>query len=159
MASRYTEIDHSDMADTLEGIGFEPANQPGCVEYIWQREVVSTSGKKFPYAVRVYSSVDKRTGRTRDCGTDAIRVVLMDLESGRALKLKGGKGKAGQRIYRTKNALPTLVERCREYFGKVIHDGCPKCGSVMAERAGKNGKFLGCTKYPVCNGTKTIEVK
>jgi len=156
MASRYTEIRHDEMADLLEGIGFEPRNQSGCVEYVWERNVVSKSGKTFPYAVRVYSSVDKRTGVTRDCGADAIRVVLMDLESGRAMKLKTGKGKAGQRIYRTKNALPTLKERCREYFVKVIQDGCPKCGAVMAERAGKNGSFLGCTKYPVCKGTKPI---
>lgn len=157
MASRYVAITHTAMAAQLEGIGFFPLNLSGCVEFVWQRNVESKSGKHFPYAVRVYSSVDKRTGMTRDCGADAIRVVLMDLESGRALKLKSGKGKAGQRIYRTKNALPTLVERCREYFGKVIHDGCPKCGSVMAERAGKNGNFLGCTKYPACNGTKKLE--
>ena len=157
MASRYREITHTAMAAHLESIGFFPLNLNGCVEYVWQRNVESKQGKQYPYAVRVYSSVDKRTGLTRDCGSDAIRVVLMDLKTGRALKLKSGKGKAGQRIYRTQNALPTLTERCREYFSKVIHDGCPKCGSVMAERGGRNGKFLGCTKYPACNGTKQLE--
>ena len=157
MASRYREITHTEMSAHLEGIGFFPLNLSGCVEFVWQRTVETKGGKKFPYAVRVYSSVDKRTGMTRDCGADAIRVVLMDLETGRALKLRSGKGKAGQRIYRTKNALPTLTERCREYFTKVIKDGCPKCGAVMAEREGKNGKFYGCTKYPACNGTKPVE--
>lgn len=33
---------------------------------------------------------------------------------------------------------------------------CPKCGSPMVERNGKHGKFLGCTKYPECRGTRNI---
>ena len=157
MTSRYVEISYEKMNETLESIGFSKVYPKGVIEYVWERQVEDTAGKEFPYAVRVYSSVDARTMTTRDCGADAIRVVLMDLATGRALKLKSGKGKAGQRIYRTKNALPTLKERCREYFIKVIREGCPKCGAVMAERAGKNGKFLGCTKYPECNGTRKVE--
>lgn len=157
MTSRYVEIKHDEMAEVLESIGFSNVDVKGCVEFVWERQVEDTAGNEFPYAVRVYSSVDKRTYITRDCGADAIRVVLMDLDTGRALKLKSGKGKAGQRIYRTKNALPTLKERCREYFIKVIRDGCPKCGAVMAERSGKNGNFMGCTKFPKCNGSRNIE--
>lgn len=33
---------------------------------------------------------------------------------------------------------------------------CPECGSSMTERNGKFGKFLGCTKYPECKGTRKI---
>ena len=157
MKSRYVEIKYDKMAQTLEDIGFSAVNVSGCVEYVWERQVEDTAGKEFPYTVRVYSSVDKRTNTTRDCGADAIRVVLMDLETGRAMKLKTGKGKAGQRIYRTKSALINLKARCREYFVKVIQDGCPECGAVMAERAGKFGNFLGCTKFPACKGTRKIE--
>lgn len=154
MKSRYVEINHTAMSAHLENMGFSLLNLTGCVEFVWQRNVETKSGKKFHYAVRVYSSVDKRTGVTRECGSDAIRVVLMDLETGSAMKLKSGKGKAGQRIYRTKNALPNLKDRCREYFRKVIHEGCPECGAVMAERGGKYGKFMGCTKYPECTGIR-----
>ena len=33
---------------------------------------------------------------------------------------------------------------------------CPKCGSIMLERRGPFGKFLGCMRYPVCKGTRHI---
>ena len=31
---------------------------------------------------------------------------------------------------------------------------CPICGSVMYMREGKYGKFLGCSNYPSCKGTR-----
>jgi tRNA(Ile)-lysidine synthase TilS/MesJ len=31
---------------------------------------------------------------------------------------------------------------------------CPKCGKTMVKRESKFGKFLGCTGYPKCNGTR-----
>lgn len=34
---------------------------------------------------------------------------------------------------------------------------CPKCGSPMVERTGKNGRFYGCSRYPACKGTRNIE--
>jgi DNA helicase-2/ATP-dependent DNA helicase PcrA len=30
---------------------------------------------------------------------------------------------------------------------------CPKCGSSMVKRYGKRGPFMGCSRYPRCNGT------
>jgi DNA topoisomerase-1 len=35
---------------------------------------------------------------------------------------------------------------------------CPKCGSPMVERTGKNGRFYGCSRYPACKGTRNIGV-
>ena len=34
---------------------------------------------------------------------------------------------------------------------------CPKCGSQMLKRMGKNGLFYGCSKYPECDHTEDIE--
>ncbi|MBE6893271.1 MAG: hypothetical protein E7482_04600 [Ruminococcaceae bacterium] len=34
---------------------------------------------------------------------------------------------------------------------------CPLCGSVMYIREGKFGKFLGCSNYPDCKGTRKIK--
>lgn len=36
---------------------------------------------------------------------------------------------------------------------------CPKCGSKMIVRHGRFGAFLGCTKYPECQGIVTIPKK
>lgn len=33
---------------------------------------------------------------------------------------------------------------------------CDECGAPMAVRSGRRGKFLGCTNYPDCKGTKPI---
>jgi DNA topoisomerase-1 len=34
---------------------------------------------------------------------------------------------------------------------------CPKCGSKMEIKLGKNGKFLSCSRYPDCDGALTID--
>ncbi len=34
---------------------------------------------------------------------------------------------------------------------------CPKCGSGMIIKLGKNGKFLSCDKFPDCAGARTID--
>lgn len=36
---------------------------------------------------------------------------------------------------------------------------CPKCGSVMVERSGKYGDFLGCSSFPNCRHTQKIVKK
>lgn len=34
---------------------------------------------------------------------------------------------------------------------------CPKCGSPMEIKLGKNGKFLSCSRYPDCDGALTLD--
>jgi DNA topoisomerase-1 len=34
---------------------------------------------------------------------------------------------------------------------------CPKCGSDMDIKLGKNGKFMSCSRYPECDGALTME--
>ncbi len=34
---------------------------------------------------------------------------------------------------------------------------CPKCGSDMVIKLGKNGKFMSCSRFPDCEGARTIE--
>jgi DNA topoisomerase-1 len=34
---------------------------------------------------------------------------------------------------------------------------CPLCGKAMVIRSGRYGKFLGCSGYPKCKGTKTSQ--
>ena len=39
------------------------------------------------------------------------------------------------------------------YVDEVVYTGdiCPKCGSPLVYKEGKNGKFIGCSNYPRCN--------
>ena len=36
---------------------------------------------------------------------------------------------------------------------------CPKCGANMIVKLARNGKFYSCSKYPECDGAKTLEGK
>lgn len=173
--SKYVTVPESAMRAMMEGeCGFEQIRLDGTYELVFQRQVESAAGKKFPYAVRVYSSVSN--GSTRAVGEDAIRVVLINTETDRPVKIMGEgrknrskKSKAGSRIYRTaptgipaeeriQELLGRLRDRCRDYFYHIVANPCPKCGSALALRGGKNGDFYGCTNYPECTHTQA-EVK
>lgn len=159
MTNRYVEISESEMAALMEDqLGFDQEFIPGTTEIVWQRQVENEAGKKFPYAVRVYSSI--AYGSSRGCGEDAIRVVIINLDTGRPIKLQPTKGKAGKRIYRTKGAMTNLNTRIRESVAYVTNPSnqCPDCNSLMVSRNGKYGEFLGCTNYPDCRGTRKIDV-
>lgn len=34
---------------------------------------------------------------------------------------------------------------------------CPSCNSPMVQREGSRGKFMGCSKFPNCRGTREIQ--
>lgn len=38
-----------------------------------------------------------------------------------------------------------------------MDEDCPKCGSPLSIRLGRNGRFIGCTKYPDCDYTRNLD--
>ncbi|MEA3274577.1 MAG: type I DNA topoisomerase [Pseudomonadota bacterium] len=40
---------------------------------------------------------------------------------------------------------------------EVIDEACPQCGSPLAIRLGRHGRFIGCTKYPECDYTRDLQ--
>jgi DNA topoisomerase-1 len=40
---------------------------------------------------------------------------------------------------------------------EVMDENCPKCGKPLSTRLGKRGRFVGCTAYPDCDYTRTME--
>lgn len=82
-------------------------------EYIY--EVLAPTGSS-DVSVRIYSSVDKRTGLTRDIGTDAIRIVYWD----RVNDMPIG---AGKKLLRTNSAASTIEDRLRrrvnDFFSNI----------------------------------------
>ncbi len=172
---KYVTVPEAAMRTLMEGeCGFEQIKLNGTTELVFQRQVVSSKGREFPYAVRVYSSV--AYGVTRAVGEDAIRVILMNTTTDRPVKIMGEgrknrdrKSKAGSRIYRTApRGIPTeervaellgrLKDRCRDYFYHVVANQCPKCDSALALRHFKGNDFYGCTNYPNCAYTQS-EIK
>lgn len=40
---------------------------------------------------------------------------------------------------------------------EVIDENCPKCGKVLTIRLGRRGRFVGCSGYPECDFTRSME--
>ena len=39
---------------------------------------------------------------------------------------------------------------------EAMDEACPKCGSPLSIRLGRNGRFVGCTKYPECDYARDL---
>jgi DNA topoisomerase-1 len=40
----------------------------------------------------------------------------------------------------------------------AVEDKCPTCGAAMVMKRGRFGRFLACTRYPDCKGTKPLSI-
>jgi DNA topoisomerase I len=61
--------------------------------------------------------------------------------------------------------LQEQIERAKGAKGKwwpepvTLDTPCPKCGSAIAKRWGRNGQFIGCTAYPDCDFTQNLDAE
>ncbi len=49
------------------------------------------------------------------------------------------------------------IAELKQSLIKETEERCEKCGSVMVEKWGRNGRFLACSAYPDCKFTKPLE--
>ena len=49
------------------------------------------------------------------------------------------------------------TENIKKMKDDMKNNICPRCGSTLVARHGKNGDFMGCSGYPKCRFTKKIE--
>lgn len=123
---------------------FERVDLDRCWEYVYEHPIHTT-----PLVIRVFSSIDKRTGMSRERGKDAIRVVLVDKEANRGLK-------KSKRTYRIKGwperlrlKILGLYWQVRDRSGDFVFCGC---GSVMdtlkvkRNSPNKGKRFLKCIR-------------
>jgi DNA topoisomerase-1 len=52
--------------------------------------------------------------------------------------------------------IQTSVKRS-DVTQEAMDENCPKCGKPLSTRLGKRGRFIGCTSYPDCDYTRTME--
>jgi hypothetical protein len=135
----------------LENRGFMELDVDGTEERVFGKRVDNFLDSPEPLTLRVYTSVDSRTGRLRDKGSDAIRVALFAKgRDGRAVMV--GAQKRVNRVQNWKNNLRSRLDQASEMVGPRCRDG-----HLMALRNGSNGKFWGCSRYPKCKNTKSHE--
>jgi DNA topoisomerase-1 len=48
------------------------------------------------------------------------------------------------------------IER-KDLTHEQLDEACPKCGKPLSVRLGKRGKFVGCSGYPECDFTRSMD--
>lgn len=151
MGARYVAFSLADFEPFMKEMGFHITPDPNAWEYVFEH-VIAPDADRYPdfpqnrFAIRVHSSIDRSTKLTRDVGTDAIRVSLVDKKTNRGHR-------AFTRVHRTINARSNMRLRCREAWKAVVGKTaiCDRCSSLMVERStvrnGKKEKFLGCSGF------------
>ena len=124
--------------------------------------------------LRVFTTI--QAGVSRDCGTDAIRIVLFDVSDpdfdrpigsqGKILRVPGWQDRLIERVELMIKSAFTL-KKCPDGHYLVVRTAkakdttnvkCPECGANMIVRTARRGKFagqkfLGCSNFPDCRET------
>lgn len=161
MSGRYREITYTAFKALMDEMRFRQVDLSNTMEFVFEHSVQCslTANALDRFKIRIMSSVDVRSNVTREVGSDAIRVLLLDMQpTGK----EPGQTKIVMdwSVHRTTNALSNTRERAREAYGYVSkhpEHHC-SCGSLMALRTTKKtgSTFLGCTAFPACKETKPV---
>jgi len=144
----YTKITKSEFEEALSQTEYDFHR----VDYDWSRELIyEHESQNGNFVLRVYSSLDERTGTARDKGSDAIRTVVLHNETERPVL----KERRTNRIGTWRKNLTKKINALSENQDNIRI--CSSCDSVMVIRESSTGdKFYGCTSYPDCENTASI---
>jgi len=149
---RYVQPDINDFREFLDELDYEFRREPEARS----TEIVFESAELAPsyngVVLRLFSTIDHRTGKARSKGSDAIRCLVWDKHHGKPV---GGRKKT----LRIKTWRKNLREKIQSLMaeGDRVVEVCEECGRRMVIRDGKYGEFYSCTGYPDCDNTKDIE--
>ena len=152
--AKYYPITQQEMAAFLEGQGFRPMALPNVSELVWGKRV-DRGGQAL--SLRVYSGIS-RSGNSRECGKDAIRVQVFHRDADGTVVRVG----TSKRVHRVKGWKKNLQQRI-DTWHEALGPACPKCGAPMVLRTPPKGEnwqpFYGCVRWRPqgegCNGTMT----
>jgi hypothetical protein len=144
----YTEITKNEFEQTLSETSLQFTRE----DYSWAGEIIyEADSDNGMFTLRVYSSISKHTGKSRENGSDAIRTVVLHTQTGRPVL----KEKRTNRIKTWKKNLKQKINTLSDKQSDI--QICDECGSVMVIRENSSGdEFYGCSSYPDCENTKSI---
>lgn len=169
---RYIEVPADDLLGMLRDVGTKVRGAGGnCVEGVQGREVVFDIVPPEREAfLRVFTTLTRGADTVRDCGADAIRLVVGHRWAGDDGKIRFGPLARSRKLLRTapkgteEERITAFLERLKGalrdgYREALSHPTCPKCGNVMRLREPREGgkqfkPFWGCVGYPKCKETK-----
>lgn len=144
----YESITESEFVAFLEEVAaFERVTPPQTKELVFDLPLPADY-----LSIRIYSSIDKRSGVSRKCGSDAIRCVIWNHDIEEPV---GGR----VRTHRIETWRSNLRPKIKSLYGqwREFDRICEECGSVMCVRDA-NGGFFGCTSYPDCTHTEPLSI-
>ena len=145
----------TEIEDLLEARGFREVDVDGTKERVFGKRVDSKNEP--PMTLRVYTTVDTRTGNLREKGSDAIRVALFAMGASNQVLWQEPKMVGAEKsVYRVQNWKENLRSRLDNAKKTLIGPRCSN-GHLMTLRNGSNGKFWGCSEYPRCTDTKDYD--
>lgn len=146
---------------TENKVPFVHRHIPGTLEHVYDVPLTLKSGVSYPAMIRIHSSIQIGDDMTRSVGSDAIRMQLFRTEpESRSERFPDGRPvkDAVMKCFRTKNALPTTVEKLRDLFKQGVRQMCPDCNVLMVKRGKEPNAFYGCATFPKCRKTKNVKV-
>ena len=169
-SSRYIEVPSADLLGLLREIGSAIESRGGSFsEGVQGREVIiDLCPPNRQSRVRVFTTITRGAAQVRDCGADAIRLVVgrvyeddrgrerfQPLAKSRKMLRTAPKGSDEQRLAAF---LGRLKEALRGAYGEALaHPTCPTCGTIMGLREPKGKQswkpFFGCCAWPECKKT------
>jgi hypothetical protein len=122
--------------------------------YDWTKEwVYEAASENSRFVMRIYSSVDKRSNRSREKDSDAIRLVVLEKNTNKPVMKE-------KRTNRIKTWPKNLKKKIRNVKNRKDElNFCSRCDSVMVIQKNKEdgNRFWGCSKYPECENTESID--
>lgn len=137
-----------------EGLGTE-ATRAGLIQSLFDKGFVKKKGKQMIPTAEGMMLIDNLPEVLKDPGLTALWEQALNQIAEGAMSLETFMQK--QEVF-----IRHLMNQSRQSgvrLGNIEIKKCPKCGSPMAKRNGKNGMFWSCTKYPDCDGIENIDGK
>lgn len=153
MPRQYTHVGRSEFESFLsEFAAWEEVDLEGVNERVYKIPLPSDD-----HDVLIFSTIEGENSRGH--GQDAIRTVVWDWRidapvSGETKTLRIGPTASNPDGWKG-NHLPKLKSLMLSWRDYAVD--CPECGSPMVYRDGQGyDPFMGCSKYPDCEGTQSI---
>jgi hypothetical protein len=114
--------------------------------------------------VKIFTSINSN-GEIRDCGEDAIRIVVGTALEDRFVPFSTTRifrtAPQGTEEQREKAFLNRITEKLRSAYKEALSiPTCPKCQNPMKKREPKRNQnfkpFWGCVQFPECRATQQI---
>ena len=134
-----------------EGLGTE-ATRAGLIQSLFDKGFFKKKGKQIIPTAEGIMLIDNLPNILKDPGLTALWEQALNQIAEGTMSLESF-------MQRQESFIRQLMSKWMESnvsLGNIEIKKCPKCGSAMAKRSGKNGQFWGCTKYPNCDGLENI---